>query len=215
MIFRGNRLPLRSELRARIAQRGNALDSPTSNFAPWRYLPRAIHVAPDDHGPRTTDQFPGTDFANGRPPGVFAVKSITASSYFVDLLLAEDATRQKIRISRTHIPVAPHDIRASNGCQGISTQYVIIDRARPQWLCGPESAETTLWLHLYVAPSRARSMEHMLHINPPTRSILQPGPPESALQELQRLEALAQTTERQVAGDRKFPDWPPRTPISK
>ena len=30
-----------------------------------RYLPRAIHVAFDDHIPRETDNSPGTDFGNG------------------------------------------------------------------------------------------------------------------------------------------------------
>ena len=139
---------------------------------------------------------------------------MTVTTNPIDIPTPENTRRRKFKFPRTQIPLAPHNIRTSNGCQGISTEYVIIDCTQPQWLRGHESAETTYWLHLYVMLSRARSMEQMLLINPPPRFLLQTGPPQSVLQELQRLETFAETTKNQIAKDREFLSWPSRTPES-
>ena len=186
-------------------------DTWKSGVVALRFLPLAIHVAFDDHIPRENDNFPGTDFNNGHAPGIFAVKPMTVTTNPIDIPTPENTKRRKLKFSRTQIPLTPHNIRTSNGCQGISTEYVIIDCAQPPWLRGNESTETTYWLHLYVMLSRARSMEQMLLINPPPRFLLQTGPPQSVLQELQRLQTFAESTKNQIAKDREFLNWPSRT----
>ena len=179
-----------------------------------RYMPRFIHVAFDDHVPRESVDSPGTDFGNGHAAGVYAVRPMTVTVDHVDLPPGAGSRRRRTKIARTQMPPTPEQIRTSQGCQGISTGYVIIDCAQPRWLRGNESREGNFWLNLYVMLSRSPGMRQMLIINPPSRAALERGPPSAVLQELERLGALSQATQGRVAIDRAFAGRPPRAPPS-
>ena len=51
------------------------------------------------------------------------------------------------------------------------------------------------WLNLYVLFSRVTCMQHMLLLRPPSRDLLERGPPSSVKAALEKFEALMASTE--------------------
>ena len=193
-------------------QRNDDPAAAKNGFVVLKYMPSAIHVSFDGHVPDEATGFEGTCFDNGHPPGVFAVEpqKVSASAQ-----LRRSATRRPISVtfSRTQLPLMPEAMRTSYSCQGITTEHITIDCARPKWLRGADRLDHEYWIHLYVMLSRARSMKKMIIFNPPPREILEAGPPEVVWKELLRLRELAISTKPRVAQDRIYLGWPQRQDV--
>ncbi|CAE7839254.1 PIF7 [Symbiodinium sp. CCMP2592] len=97
------------------------------------------------------------------------------------------SSTQKYVIRRCGFQVSHAKFITSTASQGVTLrQGTVIDCARL-----PELDEDNWWLHLYVMFSRVTCLEDMLLLRPPTREMLERGPPKAILERLRRLEERA------------------------
>ena len=76
---------------------------------------------------------------------------------------------------------------------------VTIDCGQDTSIGRPEDREDNWWLHLYVMLSRATCMDDMLLLRPPTRDVLQKGPPPSVLKALKKFDEGMAKEAREIA----------------
>ena len=179
-----------------------------------QYMPLAVYVAIDDHIPRIRDDgtcMPGTDFENGRERGILAVEPLRVSTDAISIRTSATRPTNKIHFTRIQVPLVPEAIRTTYSVQGVTADKLIVDCIRPSWLKGRGDADHEYWMHLYVMLSRARRMQDMLVINPPSQEELLVGPPPSVLAEIQRLRELDDATSLRADAERVYLNWPARS----
>ena len=179
-----------------------------------QYMPLAVYVAIDDHIPRIHEDgtcMPGTDFENGRERGILAVEPLRVATDAISIRTSATHPTNKIHFTRIQIPLVPEAIRTTYSVQGVTADKLIVDCTRPSWLKGRIDADHEYWMHLYVMLSRARRMQDMLVINPPSQEELLVGPPPSVLAEIQRLRELDEATTLRADAERVYLNWPARS----
>jgi len=154
------------------------------------------------HMPQLLVFFPhleGKDFGYG--DGVFVIEAVT-------LRCAPEISGQKIKGTRTQLPVWPEGPGTTQNAQGKSKDFVIMDLA-PVSALETEEQIDRYFMHLYLMLSRCRTMVGMLWINGPAnlREIVKRGPPRWVLQEEYRLAVLNDRTITRLEKLRKNLRW--------
>ncbi len=183
-----------------------------------RFLPKAVYVLLDDHRPGVCDACrgtvckcarkvcdkaceavcphrPGTVFAEGEDPGVLA---ITPFEDATDSIRLAGDTRTAVTLNRRQIPLAPLEPGTVQSFQGGNADYAICNLGGSEGALKftTEQAREVYWRHVYVELSRCRRIENLLLLNPPDnfRDILEAGPPQFVLDEMEELYALEWAT---------------------
>ena len=96
-------------------------------------------------------------------------------------------------VKRSGFPITHAAFYTSTSVQGKTLRTgVTIDCGRIEATGLQGMSDETWWFHLYVMFSRATRMEDMLLLRPPTRKLLERGPPKAILQALERFVVLEQ-----------------------
>ena len=102
-------------------------------------------------------------------------------------------------VSRKAFTLTHANYLTSTACQGYTIRTgVTIDCARLEPTGQPGMQEDTWWFHLYAMFSRATKMEDMLLLRPPSKELLERGPPQNILAALRRFEAKRVTIETEA-----------------
>ena len=164
-----------------------------------RYMPKCIYVRLA--GCTETFLLKRTDFD---VTGVVAIRPKGGSWKFTPSTCAKALT-----VVRTQIPLLPRKQCSLHGVQGKTADPGFI----VHWRYPKRLADASKWLAHYVSLSRPRSFAQLLSHGLPSREVIEGGPPEDLLAELDNLfKEKIQKTKVACAKARADLAWPARKP---
>jgi hypothetical protein len=162
-----------------------------------KYMPKCVYV-----------RMPGSTAVNLQlradfdVTGVLAIRPNSRSWKFTP-----SAYKKPVHVTRTQITLLPQKQGTLHGVQGKTADPGII----LHWRYPKRLSKESLWLAHYVSLSRPRGLDKMLSHGLPSREVIEGGPPEAWLAELDALfEDKIQKTKRDCVKARAALGWPAR-----